>query len=332
VRALVTGASGFIGRHLVRALLAEGHEVRCLLRASSSRDGLDGAEPIIGDIVDPGSLGPAVAGVDRVFHLASLLKMPWKKAFFSVNAEGTANLAKAIADSANPATLVVVSSLAAAGPSPSDAPRDESTVPAPVSIYGRVKLAAERAAAEHAGRAPIVIVRPPMVFGEGDRSVLKIYQTTRRGFHLVPTWRAHRVSLIHATDLSTALIRAGGADPLDEASARSLTGRGIYYAAADERPSYGELGALIAAGAGARRPTLLRLPSAITWLAALGSELVARVRDRPAFLNLDKWTEATAGSWICLPEKLKALGWRHDPLSARLTATAEWYRREGWLP
>lgn len=321
MRVLVTGASGFIGRHLVRVLLEAGHSVDALVRGSSSRAGLDGARPVLGDILDPASLAQAMAEVEVVFHLASLLKMPWAPAFRTVNTEGTRNLAQAVAARTSPPVLVVVSSLAAAGPSPPDDPRDEGRPPRPVSIYGRVKLDAEEAALVD---APISIVRPPMVFGEGDRSVFPIFRTTRRGFHLVPTFADHRVSLIHATDLAHALLQVG-LHGQRRPRGTSDPGLGVYYAADRAQPTYAELGRWIGRAQGREQVRLLRLPGPLTATVAAISEGLGRLRDRPTFLNRDKWREASAGSWICRAAKLEALGWGPAPLEDRLTATARSY-------
>jgi nucleoside-diphosphate-sugar epimerase len=321
VRALVTGASGFIGRHLVKVLLEAGHSVDALVRSSSNRDGLEGARPVVGDILDPSSLAKAVENAEVVFHLASLLKMPWAPAFQTVNTEGTRNLAQAVAARTSPPVLVVVSSLAAAGPSLPDDPRDEGRPPQPISIYGRVKLDAEQAALVE---APVSIVRPPMVFGEGDRSVFPIFRTTRHGLHLVPNFADHHVSLIHATDLARALLQVALHGERRPAHTTD-PGLGLYYAAARAQPTYAELGRLIGRAQGKERIRILRLPGPITATVATLSEGLGRLRDRPTFLNRDKWREANAGSWICSAAKLEALGWAHSPLEERMIATARSY-------
>lgn len=329
---MVTGASGFIGLHTARALRAAGHEVTALVRPRSDRRALEalGARFAAGDLAEPMSLAPALDGVDAVIHLASLLKVPWKPEFRTVNIGGTAALAAACAARPQPPTLVVVSSLAAGGPSDPERPRREADGSAPVSAYGRMKRECEQVALAHAGQVPITVVRPPMVIGEGDRWALGLFTSARRGVHVVPSWKPSRVSLIHAADLAPVLVRAATegarATPTDHE-------RGLYYAAADERPFYAELGQWVAAAMGVRPPRIVRLPGLVTGIAAAASELVARIRDRPTILNLDKWREATAGSWICDAARARAeLRLDCAPTAVRLAETAAAYREVGWLP
>lgn len=336
-RVLVTGASGFIGRTLVRVLVESGHQVRCLVRASSRREPLEclGVEFDVGDMTDPASLREPVASADVVYHLASLLKVPWRRDFLSTNAGGTGNLAAACAEAEQPPVLVVVSSLAAAGPSPNGQPRREDQPPAPVSIYGRVKLASESAAVAHADLVPISIVRPPMVFGDADRSTLKLFRSAAAGWHPVPGLRDHHTSLVHAEDLSRALVAVAERGERVEAGASPDAGggKGIYHAAFSELPTWADLGRLVAQAVGRRRVRVVRVPAPLLWGVAAVSETAARWRDQPTLLSLDKMREACAGSWTCdVSKSSEQLGWQPAAsLLERLGQTAAWYRAEGWL-
>ncbi len=322
--ALVTGATGFIGRYVVRALTARGARVRALVRATSDTTGLD-VERAVGDLSDPESLRRAADGVDVVLHLASLLKVPWKAAFHTVNVAGTAHMARA----AGAARLVVVSSLAAAGPV-TGAPRRERDPPQPVSRYGRVKRAAEQAAVAEA-RGAVTLVRPPMVFGAGDRGALPLFRGVSRGWHVLPTRRPAHIGLVHAADLAEALVDIAARGEAVPAGADGGCGAGVYHVAAPETPTYEALGRRIAAADG-RRLRVVALPAAITGIAAAGGELVGRLRDRPTVLNRDKYREAIGGHWWCATDKVAALGWRPAaPLDERLAETLAGYRAAGWI-
>ncbi len=334
-RNLVTGATGFIGHHLVKLLTDQGEQTTCLVRPTSQCDQLQRFNPqlVHGDVTDRDSVRRALAGVDVVYHLAGLTKSLRCDELQRVNEEGVRNVAACCAELDRPPVLVVVSSLAAAGPAPGDRALDETDEPAPVSQYGRSKRAGELAAAEFASRVPTTIVRPPIVLGEGDRAGFPMFESVAKwGIHLVPTFFDHRFSIVHAQDLATALVllaSQGHRISGDEGDAE-----GIYYAAADETPTYAELGRMIGDVFGRSHVLVLHNPKAAVWSIAAISEFVSRIRRKPHFLNLDKAREATAGSWACRCDHLRRdTGFQPaQSLQQRLSQTAQWYIGQGWLP
>lgn len=336
-RSLITGASGFVGSHLARRLSKQGWDVRCLVRASSRTEQLAslGVELVQGSLADGESLDRAVHGVDVVFHLAGRTAAYRAEEFVRDNVDGTRAVVTACASAATSPTVVFVSSLAAGGPGTLESPRLEGDDRPPVSAYGRSKLAAEAAAREAAaGRVPLSIVRPPMVFGQGDRASLQLFRSVRMlRIHAVPGLGKFSLSLIHASDLCDALERVAlhgerAASQGDEGNA----GAGVYYVAGDRPVTYAELGKLAGRAAG-WRVAATPAPRALFWFAGTVGEVMARVRRRPGLINFDKIRESMAAGWVCSDEKIRAqLGYRPAaPLETRLAETVAWYRAHGWL-
>jgi len=333
---LVTGASGFIGQHLVRRLIERGARVSCLVRATSRIDDLrsSGARLIVGDVTDRAGVERALAEsrADVVIHLAGLLKVVRTADFARVNTGGVESVAAACAGHAGRPVLIVVSSLAAAGPCVGDQPRVEGDSPAPVSAYGRSKLAGELAAARYAGEMEITIVRPPIVFGPGDRGVLELFRPiARSGLHVVPGREERRFSLIHVADLAALLLLA--VEKGERLRPDGGPGHGVYFVAADHDPTYAELGQAMARALGKERATVVHLPGPLVRLVGLCGDSLGRVRQRPGWVNSDKMDEALAGSWVCSSAKARAqLGWSPAAtLAERLRQTVQWYRQAGWL-
>jgi len=336
-KVLVTGASGFIGTHLVAALTARGDDVSCLVRRTSKVEPLQtlGAKLVYGDVTDPGCLPSAVAKQQVVYHLAGRTLVLNSRQFYEVNRRGVANVAKACAGQETPPVMVYVSSLAAAGAAVDGRPRIESDTPEPVSHYGRSKRSGEHVAEGFAERIPISVVRPPIVLGEGDHLAFPMFHSILRlGVHMVPGFKPRLFSMIHADDLSQLLIlaaeRGRRLPPLGRPG--DQPGQGYYFAACEQDLNYADLGRLIAESTDRR---VIIIPTAlpvIRTISAVG-EVISHVRQHPLLMNLDKVREIEAGSWICSAQKAQEeLGFEvAAPLIARLRQTAEWYKREGWI-
>jgi nucleoside-diphosphate-sugar epimerase len=327
LKALVTGARGFIGSHLVETLLARGFEVHCLLR--QKRVGptwLEGLpiHAIEGDILYPASLSEAVKNMDYVFHLAGLTKALSREQFYQANVDGAVNLLEA-ARKNNPTLkrFVLVSSLAAAGPSPDGQPRKETDPPHPVSNYGASKLQAEQAAQAYAADLPISIVRPPAVFGPRDTEVFAFFKFVRRGWWPVMSGGPRFASLIYVKDLACGLVQTAQSD--------AAVGQ-TYFLCNDQFCSWDEVAKFLAE-IFFKEPRTIVLPIPLAFVAAAVSEFYGRISQKPAALNLDKFRELKATHWICSNSKAKMeWGFRAEyDLNDALAETVDWYQENGWL-
>jgi nucleoside-diphosphate-sugar epimerase len=339
-KVLVTGATGFIGTKLAERLVARGDDVTCLVRGSSNRTQLDalGVRYAIGDVRDPAAVQNAIGDAEVVYHLAGLAAAFHARDLQQVNAGGFRNVAAACAASQRPPVLVSVSSLAAAGPSPAGRARTESDPPQPVSHYGRSKRAAELIAEEYADRVPITIVRPPIVFGEGDVQMRDVFRSIfRYGIHVAIGVAGSHYSLIHVDDLVSSLIACAASGrrlaPAGTAG-DSHPPQGYYFVAGDEQPTFAELGTLIGKSLGRQSVHVLKSSSSTAlWSAAAVAETVSRLRGRPYIFNFDKAREASAGNWVCSSGTIRReLGVApQGDIIDRLRQTADWYRQKNWL-
>lgn len=337
-RTLVTGATGFIGTRLVERLVERGDGVACLVRASSRTERLEalGVRRVVATLDDADALHAALAEAgpfDTVYHLAGLTHASRLEDFLAVNAEGTERLCRALAASESPPVTVAVSSLAAAGPSPPGAPHTEATPPVPISKYGVSKLAGEEAARRYADRLPLSILRPPVVFGPGDRDGLLLFQSLKRfPLHLVPQMKGLPLSLIHVDDLVEALLAVGERGERVAAGAPNDDPRGVYYAADPEESSYAQMGRYAGVAMGKKVYVFCRRKYPFLPL-AWGGDLWGRIRGKAPLFGTDKLREASASGWVCDPSKIQTeLNWSPArPIAERYQETHDWYREAGWL-
>jgi nucleoside-diphosphate-sugar epimerase len=322
MKALVTGATGFVGSHLVDALLARGDHLTALVRTPTKARGLAerGVELIEGDLEAAGALARACQGQEVVYHLAGRIAARSEAEFLAVNRDGAARLAVA-AERAGSRRFILLSSLAAAGPTTPGRPLRGDEPPHPTTQYGRSKLAGEEAVAR-SGLA-WTILRPPAVYGPNDREMWRIFRAASLGVAPVFGAGSQALSLIYGPDLAEAIVAAAGSD---------RTIHRIYHPAHPEVLSSRSMIEAIAA-AGGKRVRVVGVPypvgRAILWC----TDQVARLRGRATVLSLDKANEFFQPAWIADPTPLTdATGWRAaHHLGAGARKTFEWYRAHHWL-
>ena len=301
MRLAITGGTGFVGSHLLDKALAAGHEINALTRREQSKR--DGLTWIAGDLHDRGALERLVSDADAVIHVAGVISGQNAEIFEKGNVEGTlAMLAAATAGGVQ--RFVHVSSLAAREPK--------------LSLYGASKQRAEELV--HSSGLDWAIVRPPAVYGPGDRETLELFRMARLGLMLMPP-RGH-VSLIHAGDLARLLIALGG--PESPSS--------ILIEADDGKPagwSHRQFARALGRAVG-KSPAIVSTPGLFLRLAARADQLFRGPR---AKLTVDRAAYFSHRNWVVDPK----LGpppelWHAEiPTDQGLRETADWYRARGWL-
>ena len=297
----VTGGTGFVGARLIEAALAAGHQVMALARRD--QDEREGVQWVRGDLHARTALERLVDGADAVVHVAGVINAPDAAGFEHGNVGGTlAMLAAATAGGVS--RFVHVSSLAAREPA--------------LSLYGASKARAEELV--RSSGLDWAIVRPPAVYGPGDRETLELFRMAKLGLMLMPP--RGRLSLIHVDDLAGLLLR------LAEPDAPS----NLIIEADDGRPggwTHREFARALGTALG-KRPAILSAPGPLLKLAARADQLVRRDRakltvDRAAYFSHRNWVVDTK---LGPPPGL----WQPQvPTDRGLRETADWYRANGWL-
>ena len=296
----VTGATGFVGSRLLPILAQGGHEVRALTRRKASE--VSGVEWVSGSLEDQGSLRRLAEGADALIHVAGVINAD-AAGFEAGNVAGTAAVLEA-AKAAGVRRFVHVSSLAAREPE--------------LSLYGASKARSEALVRESG--LDFGIVRPPAVYGPGDRETLELFRMAKRGLILLPP--AGRLSLLHADDLARLLLALASPDAPNGFLAEPDDGRIGGW-------SHRELADALAEAVG-RRARAVHMPKAALRLGAVLDRLVRRdgaklTGDRVAYFCHDDWV---AEPMLAPPPGF----WKAEvPTREGLKATAAWYREQGWL-
>jgi nucleoside-diphosphate-sugar epimerase len=302
----VTGATGFVGSHLLAALARHGWKLRVLMRRWSPLPSLAGidAEIVWGDLGDEPALRRLVGGVDAVVHAAGLIKARRAADFQAVNRDGTA-LLTALAPEV---PFLLLSSLAAREPQ--------------LSPYAASKRAAEEVLARRGG--PWVAVRAPAVYGPGDRETLAYFRGVARGIALEPKVPGARLSLIHVADLAAGLAAALERPPPPA----------VYEIDDGHEGGYGYRDMADAAAAALdRRAWPLRISRGQITLVARWNALRQSAVGSPQILTPAKVNEIFHADWAVHDRRLAAaIDFRpRYGLEEGFRDTVLWYRAREWL-
>jgi nucleoside-diphosphate-sugar epimerase len=326
LRALVTGATGFIGSHLVEALLQKGAQVRCLVRKTSDLSWLKNLpiEVLHGNCNDKASLGDAVKGVDKVFHLAGVTKAIEEKTYFEVNALGTENLIHACLEN-NPQLqkFVYLSSQAAAGPCQNGGKKKESDRCQPVSAYGHSKRMGEEFALAHSHEIPFLILRPSAVYGPRDKDIYTFFKLVSKRIKPCLFGQGQYISLCYVDDIIQAILLG--------AESRGSSGD-IFFLSDGCNYRLEEIGDIFAQAMGIS-PVCIRVPEWMIFGIASFSEYLSKLSKKPPLLNKGKVEEMIQKNWVCDITKAKTLlGFEPQiRLMEGAKLTFQWYRKEKWL-
>ncbi len=325
-RVLVTGASGFVGGHVVQALRAHGLAVRCLVRPTSRLDFIQptAAELFIGDVTDATTLEPALSGIDAVVHCAGVTQAPSRSEYFRINEGGSRNLFVACSRRKNQISRIVhISSLAALGPTRDDRPLTEASPPHPVNDYGESKLASQRLAESFMRELPIGVMMPPAVYGPRDDGFLIFFKLVKRGFMLLIGREARHLSLIYVKDLAEAVVAvlcneqaAGKAYFVEDGCTQSWTSVGEAIGQALNR-----------------KPKTICLPIPLAKSIGKLGDLSSKITGTTGLVNSQKFREFLQRAWVCSSQRLRdELGFRPQySLERGIRETLSWYREHRWL-
>ena len=324
--ALVTGATGFVGSAVVRALLARGQAVRVLVRRGSDRANLAGLDVTVaeGDLTDPASLARAVAGCRYLFHVAADYRIwvPDPAAMLRANVDGTIALMQA-ALGAGVARIVYCSSVAALGLTNDGSPADETTPVVEanvVGIYKKSKFRAEQAVLGlvRDAKLPAVIVNPAAPIGPRDIKPTptgKMIADAASG--RMPAYVDTGLNVVHVDDVARGHLLA-----LEH-------GRiGERYILGGENLTLAQLLAMVAAQVG-RKPPRIKLAREVLWPLALACEGIARLTGRDPLVTRDHLRMARKLMFFSSAKAIAELGYQPRPATEAIADAIAWFRAHG---
>ena len=322
---LITGASGFVGSHLAEVLARHKVKVKLLVRSTSRIPFKPTAqmELCYGDVTDLESVRKAMKGVKVVYHLAGILRGSDREQFENVNARGTENVCKAMAEEKSAKRLVCVSSLSAAGPSQIGRAINEKDPCRPVSLYGETKLKGERIALSYGKKFQVSVIRPAAVYGPRETDIFAYFKMVRQGLVLIPGDGSQEISFVHVADVVDSIILAG----------QSPKAVGQVYFVSDGKSYRWEDFAGVVGRVLKRSFITIRVPMGIVRIVAELGELGAKMTGKPTMINRDKIKEGMVPAWVCSNEKIrKQLGFKpRFDLEKGIRDAVQFYLSAKWL-
>jgi len=330
-RVLITGASGFIGGHLVAQAIERGDEVTAAIRKGSNTSRLTNTRVSILELPmhDQGVMSQILekAGhFNMIIHNAGVTKAVKKTEYYEVNEGNTRRLIAALQVSNRvPDRFLFVSSLAALGAAEPDLERIFSgQSPKPLTTYGDSKLHAEKYIEGLGKSFPWIIVRPTAVYGPWEQDILIFIRMIRRGLEITIGTSGQRLSFIHAHDVARAIFHL--LDHPDTLHHKFILSDGCDYYAAD-------LGKAVRAAIGRKNVLKIRLSAALLQPVAVMSEMMGKWQKKAVPLNREKLAELSAENWHCdAGLLLNEAGFKPVfNLYNGMKNSVDWYVQEKWL-
>lgn len=325
---LITGATGFIGYRLTEYLLKKKYKIYCLARDSSKINLLKNKVEIINlDLKNINELDDTlIKNLDYVYHFAGITKHYDKKKYYEINYECSKNFVGKII-SANPSRLkrfMFCSSQAAAGPTEKLYSMKETDSPNPINSYGKSKKLAEDYILERKDKLNSLIIRPPAVFGLGERDIFAYFQMIEKGFMPFAGKGNLTFSIIYAEDLIKTAVYLSENPGVESGE--------IFFAANDDYYSMKEFCNLIAKTAN-KNPFKIYIPIWIIKLLGNLNEIIGVLLKKTFLLNKEKLLELSKNYWVCSNKKIKTTcpDIAFTDIQTALKETYEWYKNNKWL-
>ena len=328
MKILVTGATGFIGSHLVDYLLELGYDLRATIRKTSNLQWLKdkNIELVETNLNSIDDVCKVVQDVDYIYHVAGLVAAKDYHTFLKANRDATETLLKSC-EQVNPnlQRFVLVSSQTVAGPSSSlENPQTEDDLPKPITSYGKSKLEGEKITLNYSEKIPVTIVRPPAVYGPRDTAIKDIFKLANKGIAPLIGFEDKFVSLIYVKDLVRGIVLAGESNISDGQ---------IYFIKSHKFYTWNEIMDTMKIALGKKHLWKVKIPNNLVLALARISDFFGKFSNKPPVFDYEKGIDFVQKYWICSPEKARRdLDFISEiSLEDGLIETAEWYKFMKWI-
>lgn len=320
---LVTGASGFIGSHIVDALLQRHCTVHCLVRRTSDLRWLDRTKVQLhyGNLEKPFSLKEGLEKTDYLFHCAGLTRAKSRREFFRINATACKTLYEECLEHGKRLKRIIhISSLASVGPALPDQPVDENTPCKPLTYYGKSKLAGEEIARQFSSSLPLIILRPPIVYGPREINFFVFIDGIAKGWNLQMGHKNRVLSLIYIMDLVQAMLRA---------AIRPSSGNDLFFITDGNFYHWDDV-VETASNVLNIRPRSIRIPDRLLGFIGLLLEFISIYQKNPPLLDRQRIIDIRQSTWTASSEKFFD-HFEFQPqydLQKGLKETVDWHKKQ----